>query len=170
MKKNRIYPGMLTKDYISGVIDAAPLHDIGKIGISDEILHKPGKLTSEEYEIMKTHSQIGSDILEKILNKLDDKEYMTIASEVARYHHEKWNGRGYPVGLCGEDIPLHARIMAIADVFDAVSEKRCYREAMSLDRAFAIIEEGAGSDFDPVLAKLFLESRDRIEKFHNEHK
>lgn len=105
-------------------------------------------------------------ILETFRN-LDEPDYIRIAYETARFHHEKWNGKGYPDGLAGEKIPLHARIMAIADVFDAVSEKRCYRDAMPLDRCFDIIEQGAGIDFDPQLAGLFLSARDKVVMQYN---
>lgn len=105
---------------------------------------------------------IGGEIIQTVFKDLGDEELRKIAFEMARYHHEKYNGKGYPDGLAGEQIPLHARIMAIADVFDAVSQKRCYRDAMPVDECFEIIEKGAGTDFDPVLAKLFLDARDEV--------
>ena len=162
MKKEQEYTKFLTRDYIEHVLDAAPMHDIGKIATPDSILQKPGRLTEEEFAIMKQHAAIGGNIIRETFADLDDPEYQQIAYEVARYHHEKWNGRGYPEGLKGEEIPLHARIMAIADVFDAVSAKRCYRDAMPLEKCFHIIEEGAGVDFDPKLVALFLAARDEI--------
>ena len=111
-------------------------------------------------KIMKKHTVDGGKIIQKNFGELKTPEEKQIAYEVARYHHEKYNGRGYPDGLAGENIPLHARVMAIADVFDAISQKRCYREAMPLEQCFEIIEKGAGSDFDPHLVELFLEDRD----------
>ena len=135
------------------------MHDIGKIGVPDQILQKPAKLTPEEFEIMKLHSSKGGEIIKETFDELDEPEYQQIAYEVARYHHEKWNGKGYPEGLREKKIPLHARIMAIADVFDAVSAKRVYRDAMPVDKCFKIIEEGVGKDFDPTLAELFLGAR-----------
>lgn len=170
MKKSARYDKILTKDYYKNVINAAPMHDIGKISTPDYILQKPGKLEPEEYEIMKQHAAIGGDIIKKSFADLDDPEYQQIAYEVARFHHEKWNGKGYPEGISGEDIPLHARIMAIADVFDAVSAKRCYRDAMPVDKCFKIIEEGAGVDFDPELARLFVNARETILSYYEKEK
>ena len=142
--------------------NAAPLHDIGKISTPDRILQKPGKLTDEEFATMKKHAAEGGEIILHTFKDLDNAEFRQIAYEVARHHHEKYNGRGYPDGLAGEHIPLHARIMAIADVFDAVSQKRCYRDAMPLEECFAIIENGIGTDFDPQLAKIFLDAKEEV--------
>lgn len=166
MSRHGKYNRYLSGDYIKNVMKAAPMHDIGKISTPDSILQKPGKLTKEEFDIMKQHSAIGSEIINDTFAEFEDKQYQKIAYEVARYHHEKWNGMGYPEGLKGEEIPLHARIMAIADVFDAVSAKRCYRDAMPLEKCFQIIEEGIGTDFDPELATLFLNARDKIETYY----
>lgn len=162
------YTEILTKDYITNLLKAAPMHDIGKISVPDAILQKPGRLTDEEFSIMKLHAENGGNIIRETFRNLRDEEYRKMAFEVARYHHEKWNGRGYPEGLIGQDIPLCARIMAVADVFDAVSEKRCYREAMPLDRCFGIIREGSGRDFDPLIAEIFLDIREKVEKVHSE--
>ncbi len=163
MAKKSEYKSLITQDYKDNVKNAAPLHDIGKIATPDKILTKPGKLTSEEFEIMKEHASKGSEIVSKSFSVMENYEFEKIAYEVARYHHEKWNGSGYPEGLVGEEIPLHARIMAIADVFDAVSEKRCYRDALPLEKCFEIIEKGAGTDFDPALVKIFLNARHKVE-------
>lgn len=162
MKKLPEYKDILSKDYVRDVLNAAPMHDIGKIATPDSILQKPGKLTEEEYEIMKSHASDGGEIIKKTFEDINDPEYLRIAYEVARFHHEKWNGKGYPNGLMREEIPLHSRIMAIADVFDAVSAKRCYRDALPLDVCFKIIEEGAGTDFDPKLVRLFLDAKDKV--------
>lgn len=152
-------------DIVPGIVNrAAPLHDLGKIATPDRILQKPGKLTDEEFAIMKEHAARGGEIILNTFKNIDNPEFQQIAYEVARFHHEKYNGKGYPDGLAGEQIPLHARVMAIADVFDAVSQKRCYRDAMPVDQCFEIIEKGSGTDFDPRLTKLFLESRDEIEQ------
>ena len=132
------------------------------------ILQKPGKLTDEEYEIMKEHAARGGEIIQNTFQNLESPEFQKIAYEIARYHHEKYNGKGYPDGISGERIPLHARVMAIADVFDAVSQKRCYRDAMPIDACFAIIEKGAGTDFDPNLVSIFLEAREEVEKLMGE--
>ena len=120
------------------------------------ILQKQGKLTSEKFDIMKTHAARGGKIIRETFGHLGDDEYEKMAYEVARHHHEKWNGRGYPDGLSQKEIPLSARIMAVADVFDAVSAKRCYRDALPLEECFRIIENGSGQDFDPVIAGCFL--------------
>lgn len=162
MRYDKHYQDIVNKDYLINVSNAAPLHDIGKVATPDAILQKPGKLTDEEYAIMKEHAARGGEIILNVFQNLDDPEFQKIAYEVARFHHEKYNGKGYPDGLVGEQIPLHARIMAIADVFDAVSQKRCYRDAMPLEECFAIIEKGAGSDFDPLLVGIFLEMRDKV--------
>lgn len=138
------------------------MHDIGKIATPDSILQKPGKLTPEEFAIMKEHAAQGGEIIKTAFHNLEDPDFLQIAYEVARYHHEKYNGQGYPEGLVGESIPLHARIMAIADVFDAVSQKRCYRDAMPLEACFAIIEKGSGTDFDSHLVKLFLDAKEEV--------
>lgn len=167
LKKNPAYKKLLTKDYINNVKNAAPLHDIGKISTPDHILQKPGKLTDEEYDIMKEHAAKGGEIILKSFEGIDDPRYQQIAYEVATYHHEKWNGKGYPKGLKETEIPLHARIMAVADVFDAVSAKRCYRDAMPLEKCFQIIEEGAGKDFDPDIAAVFLATRSKVEKYYH---
>lgn len=162
LKNHNVYRDELTEDYIKNLVMAAPMHDIGKIAIPDAILQKPGKLTDEEYEIMKTHSQKGAEIIEETFKTMGNDEYGQIAYQVARYHHEKWNGKGYPDGLTHEGIPLCARIMAVADVFDAVSAKRCYRDALPLDVCFRIIEDGSGEDFDPVVAEMFLGMKEEV--------
>lgn len=162
MRHDKKYRKVLSKDYINNVSNAAPLHDIGKISTPDRILQKPGKLTDEEFATMKEHAAEGGEIILHTFKDLDNAEFRQIAYEVARHHHEKYNGRGYPDGLAGEQIPLHARIMAIADVFDAVSQKRCYRDAMPLEECFAIIENGIGTDFDPQLAKIFLDAKEEV--------
>lgn len=156
MRKYPKYNAVLSKDYIENVLNAAPLHDIGKIATPDYILKKPARLTNEEFAVMKEHAARGGDIIRETFSNLDEPEYQQIAYEMARYHHEKWNGKGYPDGLKGNEIPLHARIMAIADVFDAVSAKRCYRDALPMEECVRIIKEGAGTDFDPELVSLFL--------------
>lgn len=161
------YKEILTKDYIRNLCQAAPMHDIGKIAVPDVILQKPGKLTEEEFETIKKHTTDGGRIIEETFGHLGNEAYTKMAYQVAMYHHEKWNGNGYPEGIKRKEIPLCARIMAIADVFDAVSEKRCYRDAMPLEKSFAIISEGSGQDFDPLIAEVFLEMKDKVEQIHN---
>ena len=166
LRNSGLYSHVLTKDYLKNLIKAAPMHDIGKIAIPDAILQKPGKLTTEEFEIMKTHTVVGGKMIQDSFQKLGDQEYLEMAFAVARCHHEKWNGKGYPEGLKEHEIPLCARIMAVADVFDAISEERCYRPAMPLDKCFEIIAEGSGTDFDPQIAEIFLKARTKVEEIH----
>ena len=158
----------LSVRFLSNLIKAAPMHDLGKIAVDDQILRKPGKFTDEEYAKMKTHAAKGAQIVEQVLTEVKDEDFKKIAVNVAHYHHEKWDGSGYPDGLSGEDIPLEARIMALADVFDALVSKRCYKEAFDFDRAFKIIEESLGSHFDPKLGSIFMECRPRLEKLYND--
>lgn len=155
----------LTDSYIELLTKAAPLHDIGKIMVSDTILLKPAKLTEEEFEKMKLHACEGGRIVRDVIGGIGDEDYINIASDVASYHHEKWDGTGYNKGLSGEDIPLCARIMAIADVFDALVSKRCYKEKFPIDEAFEIIKNSAGTHFDPALASIFLSIRPEIEAY-----
>lgn len=166
LSEDHEYSKLITKDYIATLQQAAPMHDIGKIAVPDAILQKPGKLTAEEFEEMKQHAPKGGELVKEAFKNLGNEEYRNMAYLVARYHHEKWNGKGYPEGLSGKDIPLCARIMAVADVFDAVSEKRCYRDAMPLECCFEIIEKGIGTDFDPIVANAFLDIRDKVEAVH----
>lgn len=146
---------------------AAPMHDLGKIAISDAVLCKPGRFTDEEFNEMKRHSAEGANIVENILRGVEDDEFVEIAKNIAHYHHEKWNGKGYPEGLSGTDIPVEARIMALADVFDALVSKRCYKEAFSYDKAFEIIEDSLGDHFDPELGRMFLECRNELVELYN---
>lgn len=157
LKRRGAYPDILTDVYVRDMIVAAPLHDIGKIHIPDSILNKPGKLTEEEFAIMKTHTTAGRDLLVQAREELGEFSYLNMAIEMAEGHHEWWNGKGYPAGVQGEEIPLCARIMAVADVFDALTSKRCYKNEMPLEKAFAIIREESGTHFDPVAAEAFLE-------------
>ncbi len=166
LKNRGMYPETLTESnhYLENMCKAAPMHDIGKIRISDTILCKPGKLTDEEFDIMKTHTTEGEKILEATMKGIERESYLLMARDMALYHHEKWNGAGYPTGIAGEEIPLCARVMAVADVFDALISKRCYKDPMPMDKAFGIIEESMGSHFDPVIAGVFLDIRPKIEE------
>ena len=166
LRRTRCYHNIITQDYLDNLIQSAPMHDIGKIGISDAILQKPGRLTPEEFEQMKQHTTIGGRIIADTFGHLLNVEYESMAHQVALYHHEKWNGKGYPEGLSGTDIPLCARIMAVADVFDAVSTKRCYRDAMSLDACYDIIRSGRGTDFDPDVVDAFFMDQAKIEHIY----
>jgi len=162
MQKMPKYNAVLSRDFVKNMINAAPLHDIGKISTPDCILQKPAKLTDDEYGVMKLHAATGGEIIKDTFKCASDVEFLEVAYQVARHHHEKWNGRGYPDGLAGERIPLCSRIMAVADVFDAVSAKRCYRDAMPIETCFQIIENGSGSDFDPELVKIFMNAKEKV--------
>ena len=162
LQKKGYYQNKMTPKYIADVEMSAPLHDIGKINIPDAILNKPGKLTDEEFEIMKSHTTAGRKIMEKAILTVRGDNYLREARNMAGYHHEKWDGSGYPEGLKGEVIPLSARIMAVADVFDALTSKRIYKEGMPLERAMKIIEEGSGTHFDPKIVEVFLEAKDEV--------
>ncbi len=157
----------LSRSFLKKVIRAAPMHDLGKIAVDDRILRKQGKFTDEEYAEMKKHSGEGARIVKQILEGVEEEEFVKIAVNIAHYHHEKWNGMGYPTGIAGEEIPVEARIMALADVFDALVSKRCYKDAFSYDKAFGIIEESLGSHFDPELGRIFITCRPELEKLYN---
>lgn len=145
----------LSNEYVKGIKLYSPLHDIGKVGIPDSILKKPGRYTEDEFKLMKEHVVIGH-------NMIKDSPLSDVAKNIALYHHEKWDGSGYAKGLAGEDIPLEARIVAIADVFDALTSKRSYKEAFSVDKALSIMEEGKGQHFDPKLLGVFFNDIDKI--------
>jgi HD-GYP domain-containing protein (c-di-GMP phosphodiesterase class II) len=155
---------------MADVYRSAPLHDIGKIRISDMILNKPGKLTDEEFALMKKHTVYGGDVIEKTRPASGDISYLDVAKDLATYHHEWWNGRGYPEGLKGEEIPLSARIMAVADVFDALISKRCYKDGFSFEKSMDIIREESGTHFDPLVAGAFLNASDEVRKVVEQRK
>lgn len=156
----------ITEKFLEMACRAAPMHDLGKIAVDDAVLKKKGRFTDEEYEKMKMHPGEGAKIVRGILTGTENPEFVEIAVNVAHYHHEKWNGQGYPTGISGENIPLEARLMALADVFDALVSKRCYKEAYSYDRAFNIIEDSLGTHFDPVLGRYFMECRPALEEMY----
>lgn len=161
LKKKGYYRNELTNDYIENLGLAAPMHDIGKIAIPDAVLQKQDKLTKEEYEIIKSHTIKGGEIIRNSFGHMD-KDYLDIAYNIAYCHHERWDGKGYPNNLVGIEIPLCARIMAIADVFDAISEKRCYRKALPLSECFDIIKKGRGNHFEPLLVDVFLSIKQQV--------
>jgi HD-GYP domain-containing protein (c-di-GMP phosphodiesterase class II) len=158
LKKKGYYAEKITPKFMSDVVRSAPLHDIGKINIPDGILNKPGKLTPEEFEIMKTHTTAGKNIMENAISTVEGENYLKEARNMAAYHHERWDGKGYPEGLHGEVIPLSARIMAVADVFDALTSPRVYKPAFSLEKSIDIITEEKGKQFDPKCVEVFLEA------------
>lgn len=161
-------PDIIDDAYIAKLKRSAPLHDIGKIAVSDLILNKPGKLTDEEFAIMKSHTTEGYNILSKIVDNTNDSlddDYLKESIEMAHYHHEKWDGTGYPSGIKGDAIPLSARIMAVADVFDALVAERVYKKPFTYERAMSIITEGSGKHFDPMVVDAFCKIS---EKLYNE--
>jgi putative two-component system response regulator len=158
------FAGYFTDHVIDLLFKSAPLHDIGKVGIPDKILLKPGKLTPEEFEIMKTHTTLGRDAIEQAERQLGTPvEFLKVAKEIAYAHQEKWDGSGYPEGLAGEGIPVSARLMAVADVYDALISRRVYKPAFPHERAVEMIADGRGRHFDPDITDAFMEIR---EEFH----
>lgn len=159
-----VYAQELDNELVGYINKATPLHDIGKIVVSDIILQKPGRFTEEEYEIMKTHAQAGRQLIQENISKMIDSKFVEVASDIAAYHHEKWNGKGYPEGLKGKEIPLCARIVAIADVFDALVAKRQYKEGMSAEEAIAIMKKDRGESFEPALFDVFVDALPEMEE------
>ena len=156
LKSNGLYTDILTDDYIHLLFVSAPLHDIGKVGVPDHILLKTGKLTTEEFELMKKHAEYGRNIIHSASQKIEGDNFLIIAGEIALTHHEKWDGTGYPSGLSGQDIPLSGRIMAVADVYDALISKRCYKSPYPHDDAISMMKEKNGKIFDPEILTAFL--------------
>ena len=169
LQKEGKFKEIITDEYINDVFNSAPLHDIGKINVPDAILNKPGKLTDEEYAIMKTHTTAGENIIQQAIELVaTDAGYLREAKNLAAYHHEKWDGTGYPNGIRGEQIPLSARVMAVADVYDALVSKRSYKPPFDFEKAFRIVEEGAGTHFDPDCAAAFLKVKKEAEAIAEE--
>lgn len=156
----------LSSDFFDALVSAAPMHDLGKIAVDDQILRKPGRFTDEEFAMMKKHAKEGAVIVENLLAQIETPFFVKIAKNVAFFHHERWDGRGYPLGLVGADIPLEARIMAVADVFDALVSRRCYKERLSFANAYDIIVSGMGSQFDPSLLKYFVASFKKMKEYY----
>ena len=163
MKKNSL---KLDQQLAEDIIRAAPMHDLGKISVDSSILCKPGKLTEEEYRIMKTHSVKSGEMVHILLDGVEEQHFVDTAFNIARYHHERWDGKGYPEGLVGTMIPIEARIMAVADVYDALVSKRCYKEAMSFAQAKEIMMQGMGSQFDPNMKSIFGDCCDKLEAYY----
>ncbi len=157
----------LSPEFCHNIIKAAPMHDLGKIAVDDAILRKPGRFTDEEFNKMKTHAAEGARIVHEILKGTDDFAFHLLAENVAHYHHERWDGSGYPEGLKGEEIPLEARIMAVADVYDALVSKRVYKEAMSFEKADSIMMESFGKHFDKQLEKYYVAARPKLEEYYS---
>jgi putative two-component system response regulator len=164
IKAHPRFSAVLTDSMIDIIFKSAPLHDIGKVGIPDRILLKPGRFEPAEFEIMKTHTTLGRDAIQAAENSLGLKvDFLSVAKEIAYGHQEKWDGSGYPEGLKGESIPVSARIMAVADVYDALISRRVYKEGMSHEKALSIIQEGRGSHFDPDMVDAFMSIQDDIQ-------
>lgn len=170
LRKEGYFRNILTDDYIALLVKAAPMHDIGKIVVPDEILKKPGKLSPAEFSKMQLHTVEGERIINEVLGQTGELEYIKTASEIATSHHEKWNGQGYPNKLAGTAIPLSARIMAVADVFDALVSPRCYKQPFTADKACEIIKDDIAIHFDPTVARIFLKNRTKAEEIMDQYK
>ncbi len=164
------FAATIDEAYITMLAHSAPLHDIGKVGIPDYVLQKPGKLTPEEWEVMKTHTRLGSEAIDLAEHDIDQPvEFLALAKEVARWHHERWDGQGYPDGLARDAIPVSARLMSLADVFDALISKRVYKEAMPFEEALEIITAERGRQFDPDVTNAFLSAFDEFTAIAERH-
>ncbi len=162
MREKGMHPDILTDEYIDDVVSSAPLHDAGKIKVPDALLNKPGKLTDEEFALMKQHTSAGGEIIDSAIEQVGGGApgYLIEAKKLTVYHHERWDGKGYPYGIMGEEIPLSARVMAVADVFDALVSRRSYKDGLPFEKAVSIIREEAGTHFDPEVVEVFLECQD----------
>ncbi len=163
LASNPKFRDKLDPETINDLFKTAPLHDIGKVGIPDRILQKPDKLTAEEFDMMKEHTLLGSAALAEAEQQLGTTSFLRLAREIALNHHERWDGNGYPNGLAGDDIPISARLMALADVYDAVRSKRCYKPSRSHEEARAIIVDGRGGQFDPAMVDAFVAAEDEFQ-------
>lgn len=163
------YSHYITPEFVACIQHASPLHDIGKVAIPDRILLKPGPLTPDEFEIMKSHTVLGAENLQQVYNLYAGNVFIGMGIEIALYHHERWNGTGYPDGLVGRNIPLPARIMAVADFYDALRSDRCYRKAYVHENVRAMMLESEGTHFDPELIKAFLSLEEQFQTVHNEY-
>lgn len=168
MAKNPKYAGQITPEYIDDVYQSSILHDIGKVGIPDAVLLKPGKLTDEEFDVIKRHTTLGGDAIKAIEANIEGQSFLALGKEIAYNHHEKWDGSGYPRGLSGEGIPFAARIIALADVYDALTTKRFYKEAYSHKRSRQIIIDQKGTHFDPEVVDVFLALEDEFNRIRRE--
>ena len=167
-RESGYYTEEINDEFLDTIFKASPLHDIGKVGIPDSILLKPGRLTEEEFAVMKTHVGIGYQTLSKIQLEYSRNGFLKMGMDIALCHHEKWNGTGYPRGIQAEEIPLSARIMAIADVYDALRSKRVYKEAFSHEKSVSIIREGRGAHFDPNLTDTFLKWNETFRELYDD--
>lgn len=161
------YQDVVDETFVENIYAASPLHDIGKVGIPDNVLLKPGKLDDEEFDIMKQHSRIGADTLRRVSEKYPSNALIQMGIEIAQSHHEKWNGKGYPDRLAGEDIPLSSRILALCDVYDALTCRRCYKEPFSHEKSAGIILSERGNHFDPALVDVFDKIQDEFDRIRD---
>ena len=164
------YRSIIDREFVENIYAASPLHDIGKVGIEDRVLLKPGSLTDDEWVLMKQHPIIGAETLREVDRQHPGNAFIHTGIEIAEGHHEKWNGTGYPYGRSGEEIPLVARILALGDVYDALTSKRCYKDAFSHEKSRSIIQEGSGSHFDPDVVLAFFETEDEFMRVKMDHK
>lgn len=169
LRDNGTYSDTLTEEFIELLFVSAPLHDIGKVGVPDHILLKPGKLTYAEFELMKKHAEYGKNIIYSTAKKMEGDNFLIIAGEIASTHHEKWDGTGYPLGLAGQTIPLSGRIMAVADVYDALISRRCYKPPFPHEEAFRIMREENGKIFDPMILDTFFSIEEKIKKIASKY-
>jgi response regulator RpfG family c-di-GMP phosphodiesterase len=169
MAKNPKYASHITPAYIDDIYQSSILHDIGKVGVPDAVLLKPGKLTDEEFEVIKRHTSLGGDAIKAIESQIEGQSFLALGKEIAYNHHEKWDGSGYPEGLAGERIPLSARIIALADVYDALTTRRNYKEAYSHKRSRQIIIDLKETHFDPELVDVFITLEDEFNRIRREN-
>jgi len=169
MAKNPKYAGHITPEYIDDIYQSSILHDIGKVGIPDAVLLKPGRLSDEEFDVIKRHTKLGGDAIKAIETQIEGKSFLALGKEIAYNHHEKWDGSGYPRGLNGEDIPLAARIIALADVYDALTTKRFYKKAYTHERSRQIIIDLKATHFDPEVVDVFLALEDEFDRIRREN-
>ena len=168
LQERSAYADMISRQFIDNIFSTSPLHDIGKVGIPDAILLKPGKLTVEEFAVMKHHTTIGANTLAAVYQMYPQNNLISMGVEIAREHHENWDGSGYPGGLVGEKISLAARIMAVADVYDALRTKRIYKSAFSHEEACRILFAGSGKQFDPVIIEAFDHLNEQFNSIHTD--
>jgi len=164
LAKKQLESHRVSDELAASLGEVSVLHDIGKVGIPDAILRKPGAHTEQEQKVMRTHTTIGAETIHRVQSRFPEYGFLELARQVALYHHEKWDGSGYPEGLAGEAIPLCARIVAVADVFDALTTARVYKSAMSMDEAIVLMVSERGTHFDPVLLDVFLESQPQVRR------
>jgi len=169
LAKNPKYAGHITPEYVDDIYQSSILHDIGKVGIPDAVLLKPAKLSDEEFDVIKRHTTLGGDAINAIEAKIEGKSFLALGKEIAYNHHEKWDGSGYPRGLSRDDIPLSARIIALADVYDALTTRRFYKEAFSHKRSRQMIVELKGTHFDPHVVDVFLALEDEFNRIRREN-